>query len=476
MLLKDVLTIESGLKYCIDELNIQSGVGRNYLMNLRWKTTPQDLEWEWTFVEEIVKQMQNNETAKLVGNIQHKLSGIHNIKQTIQNIENGDLLDDVQLFEVKNLALLSIEIASLAKEAGLDLLFLIPDLSEVAVILDPDRNNIAHFYIYESYDPRLAEVRNSLKQLTNNLDSRRNTLSEQEVAEWEAQITDIYNLNQSIEDEVRKALVTKLSRHTLMLKAALERLAYIDLSIAKAEQATRWSMCRPNISNTNIAYTNLFNPRLKITLEERKQRYQHISIDISQGVCLITGANMAGKTVLLKTMGIAQMLAQFGFFVPAQEATITLMDKVVFCIGDEQNEMNGLSSFASEILKINEVVQESDRRKMLVLIDEPARTTNPTEGKAIVQAIASIMNRRNSYCLITTHYSHLGIDCRKLRVKGFADTEITGTITPQNINQYMDYTLQEDNSDSVPHEALRIAEILNCNPELITTAKNFLEN
>ena len=40
----------------------------------------------------------------------------------------------------------------------------------------------------------------------------------------------------------------------------------------------------------------------------------------------------------------------------------------------------------------------------------------------------------------------------------------------------MDYTLQEDNSDSVPHEALRIAEILNCNPELITTAKNFLEN
>lgn len=169
------------------------------------------------------------------------------------------------------------------------------------------------------------------------------------------------------------------------------------------------------------------------------------------------------------------MLAQFGFFVPAQEATITLMDKVVFCIGDEQNEMNGLSSFASEILKINEVVQESDRRKMLVLIDEPARTTNPTEGKAIVQAIASIMNRRDSYCLITTHYSQLGIDCRKLRVKGFADTEITGTITPQNINQYMDYTLQEDNSDSVPHEALRIAEILNCNPELITTAKNFME-
>ena len=475
MLLKDVLTIESGLKYCIDDLNIQSSVGRNYLMNLRWKATPQDLEWEWTFVEEILKQMQTDETAKLMGKIQHKLGGIHNIKQTILNIENGDILDDVQLFEVKNLALLSMEIASLAKEAGLDLQFLIPDLSEVAAILDPDRNNIAHFYIYESYDPRLAEVRNSLKQLTNNLNSRRNTLSEQEVAEWEAQITDIYNLNQSIEDEVRKTLVAKLSRHTLMMKAVLERLAYIDLSIAKAEQATRWSMCRPTISNTNIAYTNLFNPRLKITLEERKQHYQHIGIDITQGVCLITGANMAGKTVLLKTMGIAQMLAQFGFFVPAQKAAISLMDKVVFCIGDEQNEMNGLSSFASEILKINEVVQESDHRKMLVLIDEPARTTNPTEGKAIVQAIASIMNQRDSYCLITTHYSQLGIDCRKLRVKGFADAEITGTITPQNINQYMDYTLQEDTSDNVPHEALRIAEILNCDPTLIATAKNFME-
>ena len=149
MLLKDVLAIESGFKYCIDNLNIQSGVGRNYLMNLRWKTIPQELELEleWSFVEEILKQMLNSKTQKLISKIQHKLGGIHNIKQTILNIENGDLLDDVQLFEVKNLALLSIEISTLSEEAGLKHLFLVPDLSEVLSILDPDRNNIAHFYI-----------------------------------------------------------------------------------------------------------------------------------------------------------------------------------------------------------------------------------------------------------------------------------------------------------------------------------------
>ena len=475
MLLKDILASENGFKYCIDDLNIQSSIGRNYLMNISWKSTPEELEYEWLFVEQILEKMNGEETSKLLVKIQHKLGCIHNIKQTILNIENEDIIDDIQLFEIKNLALLSSEISTLAKEADLDLLFLIPDLSEVLAILDPDKNNIAHFYIYESYDNRLTEIRNTLKRLTNKLDSCRQSLSENEIADWESQITDIYNLNQSIEDEVRKKLVEKLKRHSLILKAVLERLAYIDLSIAKAEQALKWKMCKPVINNTNIAYTNLFNPRLKNSLEQRKQRYQHIDINIKEGVCLITGANMAGKTVLLKTMGIAQLLAQFGFFIPATTANITLVDKVVFCIGDEQNEINGLSSFASEILKINDIITNSQYHKMLVLIDEPARTTNPTEGKAIVQAIAEIMGMKNSYSLITTHYSQLGTNCRKLRVKGFVESGIdNNNITPQNINQYIDYSLQEDTSDNVPHEALRIAEILNCDATLISTAKKFI--
>ena len=184
---------------------------------------------------------------------------------------------------------------------------------------------------------------------------------------------------------------------------------------------------------------------------------------------------MAGKTVLLKTVGIAQMMAQFGFFVPAATAETTLFDDVVFCIGDEQNEMNGLSSFASEIIKISDTVSRAASERLLILIDEPARTTNPIEGKAIVQSVATLLEKRPSTTLITTHYSQLGLDCRRLRVKGFVEDMADIPLSPENINRFMDYSLLPDNSDEVPQEALRIATILGCNNELLETAKGLLE-
>jgi DNA mismatch repair ATPase MutS len=150
------------------------------------------------------------------------------------------------------------------------------------------------------------------------------------------------------------------------------------------------------------------------------------------------------------------------------------VDDVVFCIGDEQNEMNGLSSYAAEITRISDVIKRSKDEHLLVLIDEPARTTNPIEGKALVQSIATLMEKRQSITMITTHYSQLGIPCRRLRVKGFVDSLVDMPLSAQNINLFIDYSLVTDTSDEAPHEALRIAEMLECDEELIKTAKGFL--
>ena len=86
------------------------------------------------------------------------------------------------------------------------------------------------------------------------------------------------------------------------------------------------------------------------------------------------------------------------------------------------------------------------------------------------------MNLRNSFTLVTTHYSQLGIACRRLRVKGFVEDLVDKPLTAQNINRYIDYSLVPDDSDEVPHEALRIAEMLSCHQELLTTAREFLSN
>ena len=111
-----------------------------------------------------------------------------------------------------------------------------------------------------------------------------------------------------------------------------------------------------------------------------------------------------------------------------------------------------------------------------MLIDEPARTTNPVEGKALVQAIIKILESQSSFTLITTHYGQLGSHCRRLRVKGFVEDMDNIPLTPQSINRFIDYSLTEDQSDNVPHEALRIASILNCDPEMIALAKESINN
>ena len=255
----------------------------------------------------------------------------------------------------------------------------------------------------------------------------------------------------------------------------MEQMAYADFLLAKADLAIRWELSQPEIGES-IVYKDLVNPRLQERNEKAHLRYQPVDIALPQGVCLITGANMAGKTVLLKSVGTAQLMAQCGMYVPANKATIRLVEGVVSSIGDEQDEMNGLSSYASEIIKISHIIDTCRSHEMLVLIDEPARTTNPVEGKALVQAIIKILNPMRSITLITTHYGQLGAQCRKLRVKGFVEDMSDVPLTPQSINRFIDYSLTEDQSDNVPHEALRIATILGCDGELIALAQNSINS
>ena len=278
-----------------------------------------------------------------------------------------------------------------------------------------------------------------------------------------------------IQQQVIERLCDQLHPYADKLTKALEQMAYIDFTLARATLAQQWKLQRPDSmasdDDAQPLLLGLFNPRLKQHNEAVGLRYQPIDIGLAKGVTLVTGANMAGKTVLLKSIGVAQLMYQFGFPIPATSARMKAVDDVVFCIGDEQNEMNGLSSYAAEITRISDVMKRSENEHLLVLIDEPARTTNPVEGKALVQAIATIMQQRESFTMITTHYSQLGVECRRLRVKGFVENMADMPLTAQTINRFIDYSLVKDTSDEVPQEALRIAELLDCHPEMIRQAR-----
>ena len=457
MKIKELIKRDTGFQYVIDNMELMSSAGRRAMLDTILLTDRPRLEAEWNRLEAAIHATQDTDSKRSYNDLRHCLMQLHDLQGTLASLSAHTTLNEVELFEIKNLA----SINSKAREAlvalRLDQAVCLPDLTEVFSLLDPDHTGIANFYIYDSYDERLAPLRHELKALQ----------------EHDGDVTRIAQLlaeQNEVQQQVCLHLSDRLTYHHDALATALEQMAYADFLLAKADLSIRWSLTRPVIGN-RISHTLLVNPRLRDRNEQLGLRYQPVSLSVAPGVTLITGANMAGKTVLLKSIGTAQMMIQCGFYSPAQASETMLFSDIVSSIGDDQDEMNGLSSYASEIIKISDILRRSRTEQMLVLIDEPARTTNPVEGKALVQALISLLQQTSSVSLVTTHYSGLGAACRRLRVRGFVEDMEHVPLTPQNINRFIDYSLTEDLSDNVPHEALRIAAILGCDPELITLAK-----
>ena len=459
--IQDKIKEVPGLMFVVENMELMSSAGRRRMLEQKFLTDTDDLNWEQDAVALMCGRLRNQEYAHAATVLKHQLMQLHDLHTTLKGLESHFILDEVELFEIKNLAFLCTHSRKALAEMQVDDKFRLPDLTEVFDILDPDKTGIPNFYIYDSYDIRLAPIRKRMKEADDELMGE--LLAEQN----------------EIQRQVIVSLCDKLMPYAGRLLDALDQMAYIDFVLARSVLADQWGLMKPEIQKCEDGIhpiQSLFNPRLKTHNENSGLRYQPVDIDIVKGVTLITGANMAGKTVLLKSVGLLQLMYQFGFPVPASSARIVPVDDVVFCIGDEQNEMKGLSSYASEITRISEILRRSESERLMVLIDEPARTTNPIEGKALVQSLVSIMETRNSITMITTHYSQLGTSCRRLRVKGFVETMSDIPVSAQNINDFIDYSLVPDDSDEVPHEALRIAELLDCYPALINQARNNLMN
>lgn len=459
MKIKELIKLDPGFQYVIDNMELMSSAGRRKTLNTEFCTDASVLQAEWDQLEKAIQAIREYKYKKPYIELRHCLMQLHDLQGTLANLANHATLNEVDLFELKNLSLLAQTATGAIAGLGLSRMLPLPNTSEVFSLLDPDHTGIANFYIYDSYDDRLTPLRRELSALqTSEGDPIR--------------ISELLAQQNEIQNEVCSRLSDQLIPWTDTLVTAMEQLAYTDLLLAKAELAIAWELTRPEIGD-HIEYTSLVNPRLKERNEKAHLRYQPVDIAVRSGVCLITGANMAGKTVLLKSIGTAQTMAQCGMYVPASKAVVKLVDGIATSIGDEQDEMNGLSSYAAEIIKISNILDTCRSHDMLVLIDEPARTTNPIEGKALVQAIVTILNTMNSITLVTTHYSGLGsMATRRLRVKGFVEDMSDVPLTPQNINRFIDYSLTEDTSDDVPHEALRIASILGCDQEMISLAKD----
>lgn len=465
---KEALNQIGGLREMAGKLNLLTAVGRRVLNASEWLVDPVEINALLDEIEEAVRTIENAEYAGQIEIINLRLMNVRDIPNTISRLNVGETLDEVELFELKGLAVISKKLRECFESLPLIKFktFNLPDLSAALDLLDPEHTGSAHFYIYDSYSELLASRRKELAKIQ----------SEPDYDEKEADR--LMGECLRLEAEVRESLSKRLKPFASSFLLTLERLGKADLVLAKARMAHDLGLTRPGLTNETQEYRRLWNPVVKEILEEKGGQYQAVDISFRRGITLITGANMGGKSVTLRSVALAQALAQFGFYVPAEKARIVPVDGILQSLGDGESEQKGLSSFGAEIVRINSILEITEEKVCLVLIDEPARTTNPEEGNAIASALAEIMNQRKSFSLMTTHYG-LNVDgCRRLRVRGLKeDIDRSTDFTPATIARLMDYSLIEvSEGASIPREALRIAGLLGGETELMAKAAAILGN
>src|SRR5882724_4469499 len=208
---------------------------------------------------------------------------------------------------------------------------------------------------------------------------------------------------------ILRELTERLQRLRVPLIAAAQTIGELDSVFARARFARDFDAAMPEFTaNAELRLQAARHPVLedKLRREDRAIVPMSLALGGDERVLVISGPNTGGKTVALKTTGIAVLSAQSGIPVAAQGAMLPLFDRVLVDIGDEQSIAADLSTFSSHMLNLKSMLQAATPQS-LVLADEMGTGTAPEEGAALAVALLDEFRAKNCIVLATTHHDRL---------------------------------------------------------------------
>jgi DNA mismatch repair protein MutS2 len=204
-------------------------------------------------------------------------------------------------------------------------------------------------------------------------------------------------------------LTERLRTQLGALQFALAAIAELDSVFARARFAREFDCTLPQFStDSSLDLREARHPVLADTLRAHGRNVVPMSLALGgeETVLVISGPNTGGKTVALKTIGLAVLSAQSGIPVAAEAARLPIVDRVLVDIGDEQSIAADLSTFSAHMLNIRAML-EAATPNSLVLVDELGTGTAPEEGAALAVALLDEFRARHCLTLATTHHDRL---------------------------------------------------------------------
>ncbi|MCL2008677.1 MAG: hypothetical protein FWG77_11410 [Treponema sp.] len=477
------LISDIGLSFVFDKLDIKTPYGKEQLGKLRPFTQSDNaiLNGELDNIGILI----DNHNGVLFAKIAQILPQFKEIRPIIERCSGTDHVpDEVELFELKNF-LISLE--ELAKTISpMDCLSRLSRQMPGAMtgaldLLDSTGSRLRSFFIPDSQTQKLKSIREVKRRLEAAIIS--------EEREEEKKLLRDKRLLIVCEEEDEELLIRREFKKGINIYrddflANASAIGYLDLLLQKVTLAKEYSCTRPiiinNEENCEVIFNEVYNPFIADILKKRKKVFTPVSIKLRKGTCVLTGANMGGKSVALKTFTLNIILFQMGFYVFADEARLPIFDFIHLVYDDPESIDKGLSTFAGEIVKLKEIINDLENGFGFIALDEFARGTNPTEGASLVLAIARFLNEQNSISILSTHYDKISseefnnyqvIGLKNLDHEGLKDKILAAAENPVSlISEYMDYRLQKpdpDTSEDAPKDAINICKLLNLSGKIL---------
>ena len=278
------------------------------------------------------------------------------------------------------------------------------------------------------------------------------------------------------EELILQGLSEKVAEVQQDLEQLLAVATILDLATARARYGLWLEANPPKFIDTAKDETTTLR-RLRHPLLVWQQRHEEgaevVPVDIlvkpETKVVAITGPNTGGKTVTLKTMGLAALMAKAGMFVPAKEPVeLPWFEVILADIGDEQSLQQSLSTFSGHIKRISRIIEalKDNDANSLILLDEVGAGTDPAEGSALAIALLKYLAEHGLLTIATTHYGEL--KALKYQDDRFENASV----------EFNDSTLQPTYRLlwGIPgrSNALTIAERLGLNTEIIEEAQSLV--